>query len=221
MATIYIIAGPPGVGKSTSGGSVVPNDLIILDPDQIANKYKTEGFDDYKDIGNLKFNDLVKKQLFTGNDFVIELNLGFQTHYDFVKSLKSFNNENTLEVILFYTDDINLCYQRAQIRYQSGLHYVDPNIIEQMYENTMPLLLKHISLVSKIIAVDVTGYDIPNICFEFNEATNQLVIKDNLPNWTKRELIPFLEDKIYRNQSEKVKTSIKKRKGLHPVMVGR
>jgi predicted ABC-type ATPase len=54
LAKIYIIAGPPGVGKSTSGSSVVPNGLTILDPDQIANRYKTQGFSDYKDIGNLR-----------------------------------------------------------------------------------------------------------------------------------------------------------------------
>ena len=134
MPTIYFIAGPPGVGKSTSGSSFLPDDIEILDPDRIASRYKAQGFSDYKDIGNIKFNDLVKKQLFAGNDFAIELNLGFESHYDFLRSVKNFNSDNTIEVILFFTDDKKLCYQRAEQRHQEGLHYVNPETIKEMSE---------------------------------------------------------------------------------------
>ena len=91
MSRIFIIAGPPGIGKSTSGVDFIPENLNILDPEQIAQRYREQGFKDYKDIGNLRFNDLVKKELFAGSDFGIEFNLGFQSHYDFVKSVKNFN----------------------------------------------------------------------------------------------------------------------------------
>jgi predicted ABC-type ATPase len=120
LPTVYFIAGPPGVGKSTSGASFLPDDIEILDPDRIASRYKAQGFSDYKDIGNMKFNDLVKKQLFAGNDFAIELNPGFESHYDFADSIKSFNSDNAIEVILFFTDDIKLCYQRAEQRHLEG-----------------------------------------------------------------------------------------------------
>jgi predicted ABC-type ATPase len=129
LPKVYFIAGPPGVGKSTSGGSFLPGAIDILDPDRIAGRYKAQGFADYKDIGNIKFNDLVRKQLFAGNDFAIELNLGFESHYDFLKSIRSFNNDNTIEVILFFTEDIKLCYQRTEQRHQEGLHYVSPETI--------------------------------------------------------------------------------------------
>ena len=96
MPDIYIIAGPPGVGKSTTGSYYIPENLIILDPDKIAQRYREQGFKDYKDIGNLRFNELVRKELFTGKDFGIEINLGFQSHYDFVKSIKNFNSEQNI-----------------------------------------------------------------------------------------------------------------------------
>ena len=155
MPTIYFIADPPGVGKSTSGSSLLPDDIEILDPDQIASRYKAQGFTDYKDIGNIKFNDLIKKQLFAGNDFAIELNLGFESHYDFVRSVKSFNSDNTIEVILFFTSNIELCYQRAEQRHLEGLHYVSPETIKEMYENTIPLLHAHFSMFSRFTAVNV------------------------------------------------------------------
>jgi hypothetical protein len=66
LPTIYFIAGPPGVGKSTSGSSFLPDDIEILDPDRITSRYKAQGFSDYKDIGNIKFNDLVKNSYLPG-----------------------------------------------------------------------------------------------------------------------------------------------------------
>jgi predicted ABC-type ATPase len=115
LAQIFIIAGPPGIGKSSAGFYFIPGGLAVLDPDQIADRYKKQGFADYKDIGNLKFNELVKKELFANNSFAIELNLGYQSHYDFLKSLQNFNKDNSIDVILFYTDDIDLCIKRAEI----------------------------------------------------------------------------------------------------------
>ncbi|MGF1637979.1 MAG: hypothetical protein ACFCUU_12960 [Cyclobacteriaceae bacterium] len=109
MQSIFIIAGPPGVGKSTSGSYYIPENLPILDPDQIAQRYREQGFKDYKDIGNLKFNDLVRKELISGKDFGLEINLGFESHYDFVKSIKNFNPDQIIvNVLLFHTDDIEL-----------------------------------------------------------------------------------------------------------------
>ncbi|QJD96145.1 hypothetical protein HH214_09805 [Mucilaginibacter robiniae] len=91
MAKIYVIAGPPGVGKSTSGSALVPDGIPILDLDLIADRYKKQGFTTYQGIANLSFQDLVRKELIAGRDFAIELNLGDEQHYDYVKSLKGFS----------------------------------------------------------------------------------------------------------------------------------
>lgn len=202
MPTIYFIAGPPGVGKSTSGASLLPDDIDILDPDRIASRYKAQGFADYKDIGNIKFNNLVKKQLFAGNDFAIELNLGFESHYDFVKSIKGFNSDNTIEVILFFTDDIKLCYQRAEQRHLEGLHYVSPETIKEMYENTMPLLHAHFSMFSSLIAVNVSGDDVPEICLKFTAADRELISAKNLPDWAEQSIKQFLELQFQPKQTQ-------------------
>lgn len=196
MANIYIIAGPPGVGKSTAGYFYVPEDLEILDPDQIANRYKEAGFSDYKDIGNLKFQNIVRGELFRCRDFAIELNLGFQSHYDYIKTLKNFSNENEIVVILFFTDKIELCYTRAQKRHKEGLHYVSPEVIKEMYENTISLLKLNFKMISSITGVNCTDSFNPKACFEFDKSENELVINGELPGWAKNNLGQFLKEQI-------------------------
>jgi predicted ABC-type ATPase len=193
LAQIFIIAGPPGIGKSSAGFYFIPEGLAVLDPDQIADRYKKQGFTDYKDIGNLKFNELVKKELFAGNSFAIELNLGYQSHYDFLKSLKNFNKDNSIEVILFYTDDIDLCIKRAEIRHQSGLHLVSTDTINEMYYNTKPLLKENFSMLSSLTAINVTAEDLPEVVLFYHVKDGQLNLPENAPDWLKNDLKVFLE----------------------------
>lgn len=227
MSRIFIIAGPPGIGKSTSGVDFIPENLTILDPDQIAQRYREQGFKDYKDIGNLRFNDLVKKELFAGSDFGIEINLGFQSHYDFVKSVKNFNPQrNTVKVVLFHTDDIYLCFQRARIRHERGLHLVPSEVIRQMYDNTIPLIKSNFSMLSSLIAVDVTGDELePEIKLKYERDSNALQISDKPPQWIESGLKDFLlselQEKEKRSKSQsstELKKSSRPRKGPGPRM---
>jgi len=205
LPRIFIIAGPPGIGKSTSGSYFIPENLTILDPDKIAQRYREQGFRDYKDIGNLRFNDLVKKELIAGKDFCIEINLGYQSHYDFAKSLRSFNpRQNTINVVLFHTDQIKLCFQRAKIRHEKGLHLVPHETIQQMYDNTIPLIKQNFSLISSLVAVDVSGETIePEIKAIYERDENELKLLDMLPKWIETELKDFLLSEIQRSQKIK------------------
>jgi len=72
MSSIYVIAGPPGIGKSTSGNLFIPDNVDILDADMIAQRYKEQGFQDYKDIGNIRYQDMVRRSLVSGKDFAID-----------------------------------------------------------------------------------------------------------------------------------------------------
>jgi 2-phosphoglycerate kinase len=77
---IYLIAGPPGIGKSSSSFDYVPNGLSIIDQDLAAYQYRKEGFLDYQQLATLGVNQKIKNHLFEQKDFVLELNLGFQSH---------------------------------------------------------------------------------------------------------------------------------------------
>lgn len=168
---IYIIAGPPGVGKSTIGYRFVPDDVPIIDQDLAAYQYRKEGFADYQHLATLKSNQQIKDYLFSQKDFGLELNLGFQSHYDYLKSIAHFNPENTVHLILFYTDSVEFCLIRAEIRHKKGGHLVKPAIVKEMHEQTMPLLKQQLKLFTTFRFIDVS----PNWVKE--------VTQNDIPAW--------------------------------------
>lgn len=201
MATIYIIAGPPGIGKSTSGSEFIPDDIPVLDPDIIAQKYRKQGFVDYKDIGEMSFRKLLRWELVSCKDFALELNLGYQAHYDLIKNIKGFSPDNRIEVILFHTDDINICLDRARIRHEEGLHLVPPETVKEMYDNTIPLLKQNLSVIAGLRAVNVKGNNIfPKAVIDYTNAN--LNILDELPKWLDKELIEQLSVSTLKNTSK-------------------
>jgi predicted ABC-type ATPase len=122
---IYIIAGPPGIGKSSNSVNIIPYKIPIIDHDLAGYKYKKEGFKDYKELGVLIGNEKIKELLFKKKDFALELNLGFQSHYDYLKSIANVNPRIEIHLPLFFTDNVDLCLLRAKTRYQNGSHLVD------------------------------------------------------------------------------------------------
>ncbi|MXN93208.1 hypothetical protein GR160_18420 [Flavobacterium sp. Sd200] len=220
MATIYIIAGPPGIGKSTSGADFIPDEVSLLDADLIAHRYKEQGFVDYKDIGNWRFQSVLRDYLISGKEFAVELNLGFQSHYDLVRRLKNFNKENQIEVVLFHTNDLQLCLDRAKIRHENGLHLVPPETIFEMYHNTIPLLTENVDLFSSIIGIDVKEHSSSIEPFlQYDKLKQELKIVEK-PEWFTEKLSELLEKAIVNKDikqsqvQDKPKINRKRGKGL-------
>lgn len=156
--TIYLVVGPPGIGKSTHSQSLIPAGISIIDQDLAAYQYKKVGFANYQDIASLTSNQRIRNFLFNQESFALELNLGFESHYDYLRSIASFDQANNVELILFFTDDLNVCLDRAKIRHLNGGHEVAEEVIREMYTSTMPLFEQNKSLFTRIVLVDVT-YD--------------------------------------------------------------
>ena len=168
---IYILAGPPGIGKSTSGYRFVPLGLPIIDHDLAAYHYRKEGFADYQHLATLKSNQQIREYLFSNRDFALELNLGFQSHYDYLYSIAQFDPSNHIHLILFYTDSLDLCMLRAKIRHKNGGHLVKPEVVREMYDNTIPLLKKHLAIFHSLRFVDSS------------DAAIREVFGEDLPTW--------------------------------------
>lgn len=170
---IYLIAGPPGIGKSSSSFDYVPNGLSIIDQDLAAYQYRKEGFLDYQQLSTLGVNQKIKNHLFEQKDFVLELNLGFQSHYEYLKSIAHFDSSNHIHLILYFTDNIELCLLRAEARHRNGGHLVEQAIIKEMFENTFPLFKENMNLFKTIKFLDVSDMSIIE------------VTSNHIPNWFK------------------------------------
>lgn len=96
MAVIHIIAGPLGIGKSTSGAEFIPSQLDIINEDDAKFKHKAKGYVDYNEYSIYRVRDIIKQKLIVDEDFALELNLGFAHQYYYAKSLKQFHPENKL-----------------------------------------------------------------------------------------------------------------------------
>lgn len=171
--TIYMIAGPPGIGKSTNAKELIPVNIPIVDQDLAGYQYKKQGFTDYKDLASIRSNQTIKDYLFAKQDFALELNLGFQSHYDYLNSIAAFDRSNKINLLLFFTDNLNLCIDRAAVRHLSGGHEVKREIIEEMYANTIPFFKQNKDLFSSVRLVDVN-----NTTIVLYDQTSE-----NLPDW--------------------------------------
>ncbi|WP_439584605.1 hypothetical protein [Dyadobacter bucti] len=160
---IYIIAGPPGVGKSTYGRELIPAEIPIVDHDLAAYQYKKEGFEDYSQRASTKANQFIQEHIANKLDFALELNLGYQSHYDYLESLVLSDKKVKVHLILFFTDDVNLCLLRAEVRYKNGGHLVTSSVINEMYRNTLPLFKNNTQLFSSISFVSVSSTDIEEV----------------------------------------------------------
>jgi predicted ABC-type ATPase len=196
MSIIHIIAGPPGIGKSINGFEYVDEELDILNEDEMRFKYKAKGFADYNEYSIYRVRDIIKRKLIRNEDFALELNLGYPHQYEYALSAKSFSTANKLAVILFFTDSLQLCLDRAKIRHESGLHLVKPETIEEMYNNTIPLLKANFIAIDKLTLVDATTQNDFFTVAEYSKETKQLELRDQSPNWFKNDLRAFIEQYI-------------------------
>ena len=170
---IHVIAGPPGIGKSTNGKNFIPRRTPIIDQDLAGYQYKKQGFADYQDLASLTTRQKIKDFLFAKKTFALELNLGFVSHYNYLRSIAGFNPANQIHLLLFFTDNLTLCIDRARVRYLSGGHEVKQDIIEEMYTATIPLFEQNKALFSGIRLIDVQNTTV----IEPNRRS------DTLPDW--------------------------------------
>jgi len=193
VSVIYIIAGPPGIGKSTNGFDYIDDDLDILNEDDMRFRYKAKGYADYNEYSIYRVRDIIRRKLIRNEDIALELNLGYPHQYEYALAAKKFSNENQLNVILFFTDSLQLCIERAAIRFESGLHLVKPETITEMYNNTIPLLKANFDAIDNLSLIDATEENDFLTVAEYSKAAKKLELRGQNPDWFKNDLKLFIE----------------------------
>ncbi len=191
MSQIFVVAGPPGVGKSTSGIKFVDPELEILNEDEMAFKYRTQGYPDYKEQTIHRLTQVIRNKLIRKEDFALELNLGYPEHYDYILSAKKFREENLLHVILFYPDDLEMCIERAKLRFESGRHLVKPETIRERYATTLPLLQSNLEQIDSIYFIDADEEQVRPIAI-FDRLKDKLEITEHKCTWFNEKVYPII-----------------------------
>lgn len=184
MPTLYIIAGPPGIGKSTNAHDFLLQSAgEILNHDKLNLYYKNKGLLDYEDLSNLKANDFIQEKLLLNTNFGVELNLGLESHYDFIRYVRKNHTNYSICVMLFFTDEIELCLIRAKLREQSGGHIVEEKVIREMYKNSIPLLRTNVHLINQLLFIHVDFFKIEMVYEGYYPNHKREFISKNLPKW--------------------------------------
>jgi len=137
---LYVIAGPNGIGKTTSAFDLIPANIPIINSDEIAAAVRNAGLinTNTQEYGNREANRLISEYLDQKISFAIETNLSDTDTCKFlIETQKTGYNIN---VIYLSTDNLQLLNARIDQRVLAGEHYVRPDIVEERYINSLNLL---------------------------------------------------------------------------------
>ncbi len=140
MPTLYVIAGPNGIGKTTSSYDLVPANIPIINSDEIAKEARTAGIisANTQEYSNQEANRLIKEQLEKNNSFAIETNLADDQTWKFLVETQRTGYQ--IHLIYLSTDKQEVLNSRIAERVILGEHYVRPDIVLQRYEASLSLL---------------------------------------------------------------------------------
>ena len=140
MPIIYVVAGPNGIGKTTSSFDLLPKNVPLINSDEIAKEAREAGIlaVNSQEYSNQEASKLVDDHLQERRSFVIETNLADVETWKFLIKVQQLGYE--LNVKYISTDKLELLNDRIAERVLLGDHFVRPDIVEQRYIAGLKLL---------------------------------------------------------------------------------
>jgi len=140
MPTIFVIAGPNGIGKTTSFYDFLPKNIPVINSDEIAKEARAKELisSNTQEYSNREAARLIDDQINRRYTFAIETNLSDVETWKFLIKIRELGYE--LHVIYISTDQIDILNDRIKERVLLGEHYVRPDIVEQRYISGLKLL---------------------------------------------------------------------------------
>ena len=189
--TIYVLAGPNGIGKTTVNQYYIPSEVPYINADDIAKQLRERLNDiNVQELANAEALEQMNKFIYKRQDFAIETNLADEDTWLFLVNIQRLGYLVCLT--FFSTSDVDICINRVNMRYLQGGHFVRPDIVKMRYENGLKLLRYYKAIPDRLFFNDNT-VDKSIRCLEIQKGTIVFQIEE-LPAWV--QFVCTEEDKI-------------------------
>ncbi len=177
---IYVIAGPNGIGKTSSVFDLIPANIPIINSDEIAASIRLTGSSsiNLQEYGNREALKLINGHMENGVSFAIETNLADVDTWKFLSAIRQHGYQVHLRYVS--TDHIELLNTRIESRVLEGGHYVRPDIVEERYLNGLNLLSHYFKVPDTIELFD--NSESLELVVKVSKG-EILFIKKSLPGW--------------------------------------
>ncbi|MBN8856163.1 MAG: hypothetical protein BGO55_08335 [Sphingobacteriales bacterium 50-39] len=182
---LYVIAGPNGIGKTTSDYDFIPNNIPVINSDEIAAQLKKSGrhITNTQELANEKALELMDFYLRGKSSFGFETNL---CDVETWKSLIEIQKQGfRVNVIFISTSDLAVLNSRIKVRVQLGGHFVLPEVVRERYLAGLNLLNHYFHKPDKLQLFDNAVS--MQLVAEYSNG-KALYVAPELPDWVKQHL---------------------------------
>ena len=189
MPTIFVIAGPNGIGKTTSFYDFLPGNIPVINSDEIAKEARAKDLisSNTQEYSNREASRLIDEQIGKRSSFAIETNLSDVETWKFLIKLRELGYE--LHLVYISTDEIKLLNDRINERVLLGEHYVRPDVVEERYITGLKLL-NHYFIYPDVLKL----FDNSSAMTQVAEFRNGKIVSvaEQLPEWVSGYFGEFL-----------------------------
>lgn len=182
---LYVIAGPNGIGKTTSAFDIIPQNTPIINSDEIAKQIKATDLikTNTQEYSNREAQFLVQQHLDRKTTFAIETNLSDEETWKFLKGVKKLGYE--ISLVYLCTDNLELLNNRIYERSLRGEHFVRPDIVEERYFQSLKLLNHFFAVTDTLQLIDNSEELKPIAIIKKGRMS---ITAPELPEWFTKEL---------------------------------
>jgi predicted ABC-type ATPase len=177
---LYILAGPNGIGKTTSAFDIIPKNVPIINSDEIAKQVRTAELVkvNTQEYSNREAQKLVAEHLEKRAAFAIETNLSDEETWKFLLGVQK--SGYRLHLVFLSTDDLQVLHDRIKERTLRGEHFVRPDIVEERYYTGLRLLKHYLPVPDVVQLIDNTA---PLTLVALKKEDEWKIMSPNPPAW--------------------------------------
>src|SRR5216684_1371053 len=196
--SLYVIAGPNGIGKTTSVYDFVPATIPVINSDEIAEEIKRTGHSivNTQEVANGKASELMSAYLNQKVSFGFETNLCDPDTWKSLLEIQKLGYH--VHVIYISTSDQSILNSRIESRVQLGGHFVHPEVVRERYLAGLNLLNHYFDKPDKLQLFDHTKT--MKLVAEFSRG-QALHVTDELPEW----IVQYLGKRFLKEEQSEVK----------------